>query len=102
MVSVVTLQGHPLAGYRYWRVFEVGNGNIKVETSAADRAYRAIDRLFCKDCDFAVLPIWHQYMEQILRFTRGNRVTDAFNDLFFEGSSPSVFGESLVRKYAAQ
>jgi hypothetical protein len=35
-LSVVTLSGHPLAGWRYWRVFSVGTNDIVVETGAVD------------------------------------------------------------------
>jgi hypothetical protein len=36
IISVVTLQGHPLRGRRYWRVFSVGTNDIVVETGAVD------------------------------------------------------------------
>ena len=35
-ISAVTLNGHPLAGWRYWRVFSVGTNDIVVETGAVD------------------------------------------------------------------
>ena len=33
-ISAVTLQGHPLSGWRYWRVFSVGTNDVVVETGA--------------------------------------------------------------------
>lgn len=38
-VSVATLTGHPLAGWRYWRVFSVGTNDLVIETGAVDTAY---------------------------------------------------------------
>jgi hypothetical protein len=35
-ISAVTLQGHPLAGWRYWRVYSVGTNDLVIETGAAD------------------------------------------------------------------
>jgi hypothetical protein len=41
VLSVVTLQGHPLAGWRYWRVYSIGTtpdgkNDVVVETGAYD------------------------------------------------------------------
>lgn len=36
-LSAVTLRGHPLAGWRYWRVFSVGPNDVIVETGTVDR-----------------------------------------------------------------
>ncbi|MFZ0639305.1 MAG: hypothetical protein WAM59_06380, partial [Candidatus Acidiferrales bacterium] len=30
------LQGHPLAGWRYWRAYSVGIGEVVIETGAVD------------------------------------------------------------------
>ena len=35
-LSVVTLKGHPLAGWRYWRVYSIGPGDVVIETGAYD------------------------------------------------------------------
>jgi hypothetical protein len=35
-ISAVTLPGHPLAGWRYWRVFSIGTNDLVVETAALD------------------------------------------------------------------
>jgi hypothetical protein len=35
-MSVVTLQGHPLAGWRYWRAYSVGTNDVVIETGAVD------------------------------------------------------------------
>jgi hypothetical protein len=36
VISAVTLQGHPLAGWRYWRVYSVGHNDIVIETGGYD------------------------------------------------------------------
>jgi hypothetical protein len=35
-MSVVTLKGHPLAGWRYWRVYSIAPGDVVIETGAYD------------------------------------------------------------------
>jgi len=35
-VSAVTLKGHPLAGWRYWRAFSVGPNDVVIETGTVD------------------------------------------------------------------
>lgn len=35
-ISVVTLGGHPLAGWRYWRVYSIGTNDVVIETGAYD------------------------------------------------------------------
>lgn len=37
VISAVTLQGHPLAGWRYWRVYSIGANDVVVETGAYDQ-----------------------------------------------------------------
>jgi hypothetical protein len=37
VISVVTMQGHPLAGWRYWRVYSYGTNEVVVETGALDQ-----------------------------------------------------------------
>lgn len=37
VISVVTLAGHPLAGWRYWRVYSIGTNDVVVETGAYDQ-----------------------------------------------------------------
>jgi hypothetical protein len=36
IISVVTLAGHPLAGWRYWRVYSIGTNDVVIETGAYD------------------------------------------------------------------
>ena len=36
-ISAVTLAGHPLAGWRYWRVYSIGTNDVVIETGAYDQ-----------------------------------------------------------------
>jgi hypothetical protein len=38
-ISAATLTGHPLAGWRYWRVFSYGTNDVVIETGAVDTYY---------------------------------------------------------------
>jgi hypothetical protein len=37
-ISVTTQKGHPLAGWRYWRVLSIGSNDVVIETGAVDKA----------------------------------------------------------------
>ena len=37
VISVVSLQNHPLAGWRYWRVYSIGTNDVVIETGAYDQ-----------------------------------------------------------------
>jgi len=37
VISVVTLKGHPLAGWRYWRVYSIGTNDVVIETGGYDQ-----------------------------------------------------------------
>ena len=37
VISAVTLKGHPLAGWRYWRVYSIGTNDVVIETGAYDQ-----------------------------------------------------------------
>lgn len=37
VISAVTLTGHPLAGWRYWRVYSIGQNDVIIETGAYDQ-----------------------------------------------------------------
>jgi hypothetical protein len=66
VLSVVTMAGHPLAGWRYWRVYSIGANDVVIETGAYDTPgpgfrnyvgyYVAIG---------TVKQAWREYMEDI-------------------------------------
>ncbi|MGB9072841.1 MAG: hypothetical protein WCC22_09220 [Terriglobales bacterium] len=37
VISAVTMKGHPLAGWRYWRVYSIGANDVVIETGAYDQ-----------------------------------------------------------------
>src|ERR1700678_2213963 len=37
IISVVTLLGHPLAGWRYWHVYSIGTNDVVIETGGYDQ-----------------------------------------------------------------
>jgi len=37
VIAVVTLKGHPLAGWRYWRVYSISTNDVVIETGAYDQ-----------------------------------------------------------------
>jgi len=66
-ISAVTLQGHPIAGWRYWRVYSIGTNDVVVETGAVDTwgpggtnylGYWLFRRLQLK--------LWREYLDFIL------------------------------------
>lgn len=44
VISVVTLAGHPLAGWRYWRVYSIGTNDVVIETGGYDSAGPGLKR----------------------------------------------------------
>jgi hypothetical protein len=68
IISAVTLQGHPLAGWRYWHVYSIGMNDLVVETGAADVAgpgyinYKGYQALHKEQ-----LKIWQELLQFILR-----------------------------------
>jgi hypothetical protein len=67
-ISAVTLQGHPIAGWRYWRVFSAGTTNdIVVETGAVDtHAPGPVNWAGYYALQGVQIESWRQYMQYIL------------------------------------
>lgn len=62
-LSAVTLQGHPLEGWRYWRVYSIGTNDLVVETGAADLPGPApLDYLGYKIVRYQQIKIWQEYL----------------------------------------
>jgi hypothetical protein len=80
-ISAVTLQGHPLAGWRYWRVYSVGTNDLVIETgaadvSAADNGDQSPDAYI--DLSYYIfrgkqIKIWQEYLQFILNNLRDPR-----------------------------
>jgi hypothetical protein len=83
-ISVVTLKGHPLAGWRYWRVYSVGTNDIVIETGAADTsAPGPLNYLGYRILKKPQIKIWQEYLQFILRNLHGNADPNAT-----QGSNP--------------
>jgi RHS repeat-associated protein len=95
-ISAVTLGGHPLRGWRYWRVIQLGDPHhFAVETGAVDVANRGIDALLGKASLKNVLPLWEQYMQAAVKATRGGRPSD----YLIPGSQQGVEGSPGGKEY---
>lgn len=70
-ISAVTLQGHPLAGWRYWRVYPVGTNDLVIETGAADtNAPGPINYLGYYLTKGKQLKVWQEDLQFILQDLR--------------------------------
>ena len=65
-ISVVTLAGHPLAGWRYWRVYSIGTNDVVIETGAYDQpAPGLLNYAGYYVAKGMVLQGWQKYLEYI-------------------------------------
>jgi Glucodextranase, domain B/Bacterial Ig-like domain (group 2)/IPT/TIG domain/PQQ-like domain len=65
-ISAVTLKGHPLEGWRYWRVFSIGTNDVVIETGSADLPGPGKKNYWgYYFFSFNQIEIWHQYLEYI-------------------------------------
>jgi hypothetical protein len=66
IISAVTLKGHPLAGWRYWRVYSIGTNDVVIETGAYDEpgpgAKNFVGHYIAQG---DVLKGWKEYMQYI-------------------------------------
>jgi hypothetical protein len=74
-ISAVTLQGHPIAGWRYWRVYAVGTNDLVIETGAADMSpvpgvLHPVDYLGYRLVTTKPIKIWQEYLQFILKDLR--------------------------------
>ena len=82
VISVVTLQGHPLAGWRYWHVYSIGTNDVVVETGAYDQpgpgplnyaGYYVFQGVISRG--------WREYMQFIQRDIHASQGTHLRNSL---------------------
>ena len=70
VISVVTLKGHPLAGWRYWRVYSIGTNDVVIETGAYDApgpfSKNFVGYFLAQDWG-TISKGWREYMEYIRR-----------------------------------
>ncbi len=80
-IAVVTLAGHPLRGYRYWRVFSPDSrpGHIVIETAALDEPGPGpFDQVKFLAGRNQQLGIWREYLQEALTASKPG----------YEGTSP--------------
>lgn len=66
-MSAVTLQGHPLAGWRYWRAYSIGTNDVVVETGSVDTwGPSGKDFLGYWVFHYSQLKLWREYLQFIL------------------------------------
>src|SRR5262249_50086441 len=77
--SVVTLTGHPLAGYRFWRVTDVGEGFLKLETGAVEHPWRWIDYIkTLAGGNYAMFTMWEGMLRDADKFSGGKLLEPAY------------------------
>jgi hypothetical protein len=64
VLSVKTILGHPLFGWRYWRVAQLSPGKIRVETGAVDKPAPALALLYWWS-RHDQLRTWQEYLERV-------------------------------------
>ncbi len=100
IISVVTLKGHPLAGWRYWRVYSIGTNDVVIETGGYDQpgpgfAFYAGYYIF----QGTVKKGWMQYLQNIqsrLVAPQGSHLNNSLGGIslrsFPSGSGPLLNG----------
>ena len=80
-MSVVTLNGHPLAGWRFWEVKELDNGVIYVRTGAVDSPARSNDYIkgFLGG-NRQILQMWNFLLDNVITQSRGRQFTGDGDD----------------------
>lgn len=68
-ISTVTLAGHPLAGWRYWRVYSIGTNDVVIETGAYDQpAPGPLNYVGYYISQRTVLKGWQEYLQYIQHY----------------------------------
>ena len=71
LFSVVTMGGHPLRGWRFWRVYKTEAGTV-VETGAVEEPNGAVNRIKAGvGGNTAILDLWGTLMQQIKTVSGG-------------------------------
>ncbi|MBV7330995.1 hypothetical protein KFU94_22695 [Chloroflexi bacterium TSY] len=99
-LSVVTLEGHPLAGWRFWRVLTLPNNDIVVQTGAVEHPFGILPTVGSPIVgNSEMFRLWRIVVWEALTFSRGIRVANTEFDVFFGKWVPEKKEEflSLVR-----
>jgi hypothetical protein len=92
VISAVTLAGHPLAGWRYWRVYSIGTNDIVIETGAYDSPGPGkLNYLGYYLFIGTVKQAWREYMQYIqvnLHAPRGTNLRTSLGGITLQDLSP--------------
>jgi hypothetical protein len=89
IISAVTLEGHPLAGWRYWRVYSIGANDVVIETGAYDQPGPGLKNYVGYYLgQGTVSQGWREYMQFILRDLHASQGTHLRSSL---GGIPLMF-----------
>jgi hypothetical protein len=97
VIAAVTLQGHPLAGWRYWRVYSIGTNDVVVETGAYDQPGPGLKNFagyYIAQRDLS--RGWQQYLAYIQKELNAPQGTHLSNSL---GGIPLAPYSSLLQGY---
>jgi hypothetical protein len=88
-ISAVTLVGHPLAGWRYWRVYSIGTNDVVIETGAYDQPGPGLLNYAGYYVSQGTLSkSWQAYLEYIqvaLNATRGSSLRNSLGGIQVRG-----------------
>jgi hypothetical protein len=81
-ISVVTLEGHPLAGWRYWRVHSIGTNDVVIETGAYDQpGPTPLQYAGYYVAEGTIHKAWQEYMQYIQSHLRAPQGSNLGNSL---------------------
>jgi hypothetical protein len=77
-----TLEGHPLAGWRYWRVHSVGTNDVVIETGAYDQpGYEPLQYAGYYVAEGTIHKAWQEYMQFIQKALQAPQGSNLGNSL---------------------
>jgi hypothetical protein len=97
VISVVTLQGHPLAGWRYWRVYSIGTNDVVIETGAYDTPGPGNKNFVGYFLGQGTISrSWREFMEYIRAQPDMNTSPGFFHPVIYVGSQGPVPVQTLL------
>lgn len=95
VISAVTLKGHPLAGWRYWRVYSLGTNDIVVETGAYDQPGPGLKNYIGYYLAEGTVSLgWEHYLE----FIQNDLQVPQGHSLNHLGQNPAVIQQDQLRR----
>jgi RHS repeat-associated protein len=100
-LSAVPLQGHPVRGYRYWRVWRLGVGNHMIVETAAVETPGPLPLDFIKMMHPNAFKLWADYMTNAVSASGGTETSG--DDPIVDSARQTILGYPLgdVLRFAA-